>query len=102
LAAENPLQLGVGGNRGLIKEGAAGGVEADGKEGRQHLALANAENGGVVLGSDGVKVNDAEDETGVCIGFIVELFPRLQRAKVVPNMWCTRGLDPREDYSVRR
>jgi hypothetical protein len=38
-AGEDPLQFGVGAHRGLVEDGAAGWVEADGEEGGEHFAL---------------------------------------------------------------
>lgn len=68
----------------LIKNGAPFWVEADGKQGSEHLTPVLAELVCVAWNGEGVQVDDREEELVRLAGVVLHVLPLLQRAEIVP------------------
>jgi len=91
------VEFRVCGDRGLVEEDTAGGVEADGEEGGEEGASGGEAGAGWLAGGQGVEVDDGEEESCIRGGGILHANPLLEGAEVVAEMGDACGLDAGED-----
>ena len=84
-------------NLALVEEDGARGVEADGEEGRRHLARRPEERGGILPDGDGVQIDDAVDRRDA---LVLHLDPAAERAEVVSEREVARRLDAGKDAGL--
>lgn len=77
----------------LVKDGAAVGIEADGKEGREHVGALCAESRGLLRKGDGMVANDGEVERVGREGSVLKRDPIAEGAEVVAEMRDAGGLN---------
>ena len=77
------MEFRVCGDGGLVEEDTAGGVEADGEEGRKKGAARGEAGGGWLAGGQGVEVDDGEEEGCIRGSGILHANPLLEGAEVI-------------------